>query len=172
MGVTEILSTFRLVLQGKTGQGIPESSRLEFLEKSSANNFAWPDAEDNTSRSLNIGGIADSPLLRTLLAIRQKSQEPSFWEVIRLFCFISICNFDSCKNPFATITSLSELYFRFKRFIPFVQARKVTSINHGSSTNIWKPWRCVRLWWWIVFAVWLTKERHLTLFPASPSDGC
>ena len=26
--------------------------------------------------------IANLPLLRTLLAIRQKSQEPSFWEVI------------------------------------------------------------------------------------------
>ena len=27
-------------------------------------------------------GIADLPLLRTLLAIPQKLQEPSFWEVI------------------------------------------------------------------------------------------
>ena len=40
LGVTEILCIFRLVLEGKTGKGIPESSRLEFLEKSSANNFA------------------------------------------------------------------------------------------------------------------------------------
>ena len=32
-------------------------------------------------RLLNRGGIADLPLLRTLLAIRQKSQEPSFGEV-------------------------------------------------------------------------------------------
>ena len=28
-----------------------------------------------------------------------------------LFCFISICKLGSFKNPFATITSLSELYF-------------------------------------------------------------
>ena len=27
-----------------------------------------------------------------------------------LFCFISICKFGSFKNPFATITSLFELY--------------------------------------------------------------
>ena len=40
-GVTEILCSFRLVLEGKTGKGIPESSRLEFLEKFSANNFAY-----------------------------------------------------------------------------------------------------------------------------------
>ena len=40
LGVTEILCSFKLVLEGKTGKEIPESSRLEFLEKFSANNFA------------------------------------------------------------------------------------------------------------------------------------
>ena len=81
-GVTETLCSFKLVLEGKTGKEIPESLRSVFLEKFSANNFALSDAEDNTSGSLNSGGIADLPLLRTLLAIRQKSQEPSFWEVM------------------------------------------------------------------------------------------
>ena len=33
LGVTEILYSFRLVLEEKTGKGINESSRLEFLEK-------------------------------------------------------------------------------------------------------------------------------------------
>ena len=68
LGVTEILCSFRLVLRGKTGKEIPESSRSEFLEKSLANNFALSDAEDNTSRSLNRGGIADLPLWRTLFS--------------------------------------------------------------------------------------------------------
>ena len=76
--VTEILCSFKLVLEGKTGKKIPESSRLEFLEKFSANNLALSDAEDNTPRPLNRGGIADLSLLGTLLAICQKSQEPSF----------------------------------------------------------------------------------------------
>ena len=70
---TEILHSFRLVLEVKTGREIPELSRLEFLEKFSANNFALSDAEDNTSGQLNREGIADLPLLRTKLAIRQKS---------------------------------------------------------------------------------------------------
>ena len=48
---------------------MPESSRLEFLEKFSENNFALSDAEDNTSGLLNRGGIANLPLLRTVLAI-------------------------------------------------------------------------------------------------------
>ena len=41
-----------------------------------------------------------------------------------LYCFISICKFRSLKNPFATITSLSELYFRSTRFILLVQTKK------------------------------------------------
>ena len=73
LGVTEILCSLRLVLEGKTGKEIPESSRLEFLEKFSAINFALSNAEDNTSGVLNRGGIADLPLLRTLLGIHQNS---------------------------------------------------------------------------------------------------
>ena len=41
--VKEILCSFRLVLEWKTGKEIPESSRLEFLEKFLANNFALSD---------------------------------------------------------------------------------------------------------------------------------
>ena len=40
------------------------------------------DAEDNTSDPLNRRGIADLPLMRTLLAIPSKSREPSFWAVM------------------------------------------------------------------------------------------
>ena len=73
MGVAEILCSFRLVLEGKTGKEIPESSGLEIWEKCSTNSFALSDTEDNTSGPLNRGGIAYLPLLGTLLAIRQKS---------------------------------------------------------------------------------------------------
>ena len=125
LGVMEILCSFRLVLEGKAGKEIPQSLRLDFLEKFSANNFALSDAEDNTSGPLNRGSTADLPSLRTLLPIRQNG----------LFCFSSICKFDSFKNPLATITSLSELYFRFKRFILLVQTKKVISMNYGSSTS-------------------------------------
>ena len=72
LGVTEILCGFRLVLEGKTGKEIPESSRLEFLKKFLADNFTLSEAEDNISRLLNRQGIPDLPFLRTLLAICQK----------------------------------------------------------------------------------------------------
>ena len=65
----DILCSFGLVLEGKIGKEIHESSRLEFLEKFSPNNFALSDAEGDTSRPSSRAGIADLPLLRTLLAI-------------------------------------------------------------------------------------------------------
>ena len=98
VGVTEILCSFKLVLEGKTGKEIPESSRLKFLEKFSANNFALSDAEDNTSGPLNRGGIADLPLLRTLLAICQKSQEPSFWELMDSFVLLAYASFAASRT--------------------------------------------------------------------------
>ena len=61
LGVKEILCSFRLVLEGKTGKEIPVSSRVDFLETFLANNFALSDTEDNTSRPLNRRGIADLP---------------------------------------------------------------------------------------------------------------
>ena len=67
-----------------------------------ADNFALSDAKDNTSGPWTRGNIRGLPLFHTLLAICQKSQEPSFWEVID-FCFISIWNFSIFKNPFVTI---------------------------------------------------------------------
>ena len=73
LGVMEILCSFRLVLEGKTGKEIPESSRIKFLEKFLGNNFALSDAEDNNPSPLNKGGIADLPSVRILLAILQKS---------------------------------------------------------------------------------------------------
>ena len=96
--------------------------KIRVITKFLVNNFALSDAEGNTSGLLNRWDIADLPLLRTLLAIHQKSWEPRFWEVMDS-CFSRICKFGSFKNPFATITSLSELYFWFRRFILLVQTK-------------------------------------------------
>ena len=71
--VMEILCSFRLVLEGKAGKEIPESSRLKFLEKFLANHCALSDAGDDTSKPLKRGSIADLPLLIILIAIRQIS---------------------------------------------------------------------------------------------------
>ena len=68
---------------------LPELSRLEFLQKFLGNNFALSDPEANTSEPLNGEDIADLPLLRTLLAIRQKSWEKSFLEVMDSFVVLA-----------------------------------------------------------------------------------
>ena len=104
--VTEILCSFRLVLEGKIGKEIPESSRLEFLEEFSANNFALSDAEDNTSGPWNRGGIADLPLLRKLLAIHRKVTRAKFLGSNAFFCFISICKFGQLQETFCNDYSL------------------------------------------------------------------
>ena len=90
LGVMGIYS-FRLVLEGKICKEIPESSRLEFLEKFSADNLALSDTEVNTTGSLNRGGIADLLLLRTLfISNLPKVLRVKFLGSDGLFCFSSI----------------------------------------------------------------------------------
>ena len=112
--VMEILCSFWLVLEGKIGKEIPESLRLEFLEKFLANNFALSDAEDNTSLLLNRGDIADLPLLKTLLAFHQKSRESSFLEMMNSFVLVAILsclNFTlDSENLFCCKTKKSDFY--------------------------------------------------------------
>ena len=98
LGVTDILCSFKLFLEGKTGKEIPDSSRLEFIEKFSANNFALSDAEGKTSGPMNRGVIADLLLLRTLLAICQKSQEPSFCEVMDSFVLLAYVSLTASRT--------------------------------------------------------------------------
>ena len=59
------------------------------MEKSLANNFALSGSEDTTSALLNRRGIAELTLSRTLLVICQKSQEPSFCELMDSFVLVA-----------------------------------------------------------------------------------
>ena len=58
LGDTQILCSFKLVIEEKSGKEITESSRFKFLEKFSASNFALSDAEDNNSGPLNREGFS------------------------------------------------------------------------------------------------------------------
>ena len=89
MEFAEILYSFRLVLKVEAGGKIPDLSKIKSLENFSASNFILSCTEDNTSGTLNGGAIADLRLLRTLLEIRQKFQEPSFWEVKDSFVLLA-----------------------------------------------------------------------------------
>lgn len=82
MGVIWMLCSFRLVLEGKAGKEIPQSSRFKFLEKIFAKTFAFSEAENNTLGLLNGRNIAVLLLLRPLSAVHHNLWEPGFWEVI------------------------------------------------------------------------------------------
>ena len=118
------LGNYRNIMQFPTssrkeiGKEIPESSRLEFLEKFPANNFALSDAEDNTSGALNRGGNSRFIFAENTIGNSPKVPRTKFLGSDGLFCFLSICKFGSFKNPF--------------------------SMNYRSSTSSWKQWRWVK----------------------------
>ena len=131
----EISSSFRLVLEGKTGKEILESSRLEFLEKFLANNFASSGAEDNTSVSWNREGIADLPLLRTILAIRQKSREPNFWDVMDSFVLIAYASLAASRTLLQQLLACLNFTLDSEDSFCWYKRKKVISMNYGSSTS-------------------------------------
>ena len=47
---------------------------------------------------MNRGGVADLSLLRTLLAIRKKSREPSFWKVMDSFALLAYASLAASKT--------------------------------------------------------------------------
>ena len=85
---------------------------------------------------MNRGGIADLPLLATLLAIRQKFWEPSFWEVMNSFASLA---YDTLVVSRALLQQLlASLNFTWNSdFFFLVQTKK--------SDFYVLPWRCVRL---------------------------
>ena len=85
------------------------------------NSVALLDTKENNPGLLNRGGIVDLLLSITPLEIRQKSQEPGFWEVMHSFVL------------------LAYLQVRFRRFILLVQTEKVISTNQDSNTSRRKP---------------------------------
>ena len=131
LGVTEILFSFRLVLEGKTGTWVQQVIRLEFLGKLLAKKFYLSDVEDNTSIPLN----SRFTFVENTISNLPKVLTAKFLGSDGLFCFISIGKFGNFKNPFATITSLSHLYFRFRRFILLVPTKKVISMSYDSSIS-------------------------------------
>ena len=120
----EILRSFRLVLGGKIGKEMPESSGLEFLEKFSMDIFALSDAEDNTSNMLNRGTSYGRFFIENTIRNSPKVPRAQFLEVMDSFVLVAyVSQFCSFKNPFAVITSLFELFFRFRGFILLPQMK-------------------------------------------------
>ena len=101
------------------------------------------DPEDNTFGLLNKTSLGDLPFLRTLFSNR--ILRAKFLKSGRCFSFISICKFGSFNNTLAMINSLSELYFRFRRFIMLVQTKCTWHLQWVIYTSIqnWNHWHRV-----------------------------
>ena len=152
--VTEILCSFRLILGRKTNKVIPDSSKLEFLEKFLAKNFPLLDTESNTSRPFNREVIANLLLLRTLLAIHKKSWGPTFWELMDSFVLLVYTNFPAsrtllvrllaCLNFTLDSEDLSFWYKRKKRFL-WTLATPQAAESHGDE------WGLAWYFWWGIY---------------------
>ena len=79
----------QLSVRRKIGKDKPESSGSEFLEKLLGNDCVLLNADENTSGLLNRGCISELILLRTILSLCCKLQEPSFLEVIKSFVLLA-----------------------------------------------------------------------------------
>ena len=79
----------------------------------------------------------------TLITIRQKSPEPSYWEVMDSLVLLAYASLAASWTLLQwlllnfTLNS-EDLFFWYKQ-------KKVISWNYGSSTKSWRPWRWARL---------------------------
>ena len=119
---------FHISYKRETGKEIPESSRLEFLEKFSANSFALSDAEDKTSGPYR--RYSRFPFFENTVDNSPKVPRANFQGSNGFFCFIGMCKFGSFKNPFEKISSF------ILRFILLVQTKKVISMNASTSSQV------------------------------------
>ena len=147
MGVTEILCSFRLALEEKTGKEIPTWLIKIRVFRKVFSNFALSDAEGSTSGLLNRGAITDLSLLRILLAIRQKPPEPNFWTVMESFA--------NANKAYASLTASRNLLQRLLIYLNLnldsedlfcqYKRKKLISMNYSSNTSSRKTWRWARL---------------------------
>ena len=90
-----INSSFKLVLERKTGKEIPEASRLEFLEVFSKQ-FCFIGGRRQHLWTIEFTDcMTDLLLLRTISVIHQKSREPSFWKLMDSFVLLPYASFHS-----------------------------------------------------------------------------
>ena len=132
-----------------------------------ANNFALSEDEVNTPVSLNKGGIAGLPSLRTILAICQKYQEPSFWEVIDSFVLLAYASLTASRTFLKwslasvkfTLDSEDLFYcYKQKKWFLWTLAAAQAAKNHGNEWSL--TWY---LRWGVYTSIPITAPEVLSL---------
>ena len=122
-----------------------------------ANKYALPDTEDNTSSLLNRGGIVDLPLLGTLVAIRQKSREPSFWEVMDSFVLVAYASLAASRTLLHWLLACLSFTLDSKDLLCWYKWKKwflraMTAMTAAQATeNHWDEWG---LTWYLPWGIY------------------
>ena len=123
--VKKILCSFRLLLEVKTGKEIPGVIKIIVPRKVFSKQFCFIRCRRQHLQIVEKRRYSRFAFVENTISNSPKVLRGKFSGSDGLFCCISICKFDSFTNSFATISSLSELYFRFRRFILLVQIKEV-----------------------------------------------
>ena len=94
----------------------------------------FSDAEDHTFWPLNRACIVDLPFLRTLLEIRQKSQESSFWEVMDSFLLLAYVSLAASRTLLQQLLACLKFTLNWEDLFCWYK-QKNNSTNYGSSTS-------------------------------------
>ena len=89
--------------------------------------------------------MVDLPLLRTLLAIRQKSWETSLWEVMESFVLLACASWAASITLLQLILACLNCTLDSKDLFCGYKWKKDIYMSCGSSKSSWKPWRWMRL---------------------------
>ena len=79
--------------------------------------------------------MADLPLMRTLLAICQTSQEPSLSEVMDSFVLLTYASLAASRTLLQQLLTCLNFTLETDPFILLVQTKKVIYMIHGSSKS-------------------------------------
>ena len=119
LGVTEISYTFRLVLEGKTDKEIDTRViKIRVFRKVFSKQFCFVRCRRHP-RAVEQKMYSRFTFVENTISNSQKVPRAKFLEVIDSFVLLAHFIY-----PFETISSLSELYFRFRRFILLTKTKK------------------------------------------------
>ena len=84
---------------------------------------------------MDTGGIADLLLLRTVLAIHQKSIEPSFWKVIDPFVLLAYASLTASRTLLQRLLACLNFTLEAEDLSFWYKPKKMISMDYGSSTS-------------------------------------
>ena len=121
--VAEILCNFRLVLKQKTCRDT-RLIQIRVLRKVFSQQFCFTKCRRQHLQVIKWWRYSRFIFVKNTISYSTKVPRAKFLKSDGLFCLSRLCKFGSFKNPFAKITSLSEFYFRFRRFVLLVKRKK------------------------------------------------